>query len=598
MRPGLDHAREVLRRHFGYPDFRGGQADAIGGVLEGRDVLVLIPTGGGKSLCYQVPAQLLPGPTLVVSPLISLMKDQVDALEAVGLPATYVNSTLSAEEVEWRLAAVEQGRVKLLYVAPERFASRRFRERLARFGVSLLAVDEAHCIAQWGHDFRPAYLTLGSIRQLLGCPVIALTATATPEVRAEIVSQLELHDPIVVVRGFDRPNLSWSVVHAPDAAGKDRALVELLRGRFGTDSGMSPAAGSGAGIGAGSSMKSGEDSEPASSAGVAIVYASTRRSVDALTDLLNRHGIPAAGYHAGIGGEERNRLQDAFMRESVRVVVATNAFGMGVDKPNVRLVVHYQLSGSLEGYYQEAGRAGRDREPAECVLLYAPTDRYTHEFLIDQAHPTRDVILSTYRSVLEAVDASGFAPVDSIRGEARGRGQLESALRVLEVAGVLEHLRSPGARPHLRLLATPARLRRELDAEGRSGERELVRRLWRDVGQDALYAGVRLVPDQLQRLGLVEERARGSLERLRRACLIEWDDARAHDAVRLITPVAPERIPIDWETLEANRKRELDKLREMIGFATTKGCRRGHVLRYFGDPDAMDDCDRCDNCRR
>lgn len=609
MPPPLHQAREVLRRHFGYPDFRGGQGDAIQGVLEGRDVLVLMPTGGGKSLCYQVPAQLLPGPTLVVSPLISLMKDQVDALEARGLPATYVNSTLSAGDVEARLEAVAAGRVKLLYVAPERFASRRFRERLSTFGVSLLAVDEAHCIAQWGHDFRPSYLTLGAVRDELRCPTIALTATATPEVRREIVDQLRIRDPVVVVRGFDRPNLSWHVLHAPDPATKDRLLLELLRRRFsaaalagsgrasaanwaGATNGGAVGGGTARGTMVGTASGSTGDVDP----GVGIVYASTRRTVDALTDLLNRRGVEAAGYHAGITGEERNRLQDAFMEGAVRVVVATNAFGMGVDKPDVRLVVHYQIPGSLEGYYQEAGRAGRDGNPSDCVLIYAPRDRFTHEFLIDQAHPTLDVVTSVYAGALAAADRDGLCLTAAIESEAQGAGQLDSALRILEGAGVVERVRPPRSGPRVRLLATPARIRRELSDERRRPERELLRRLWSVAGERALYTGVTLTPAQVEEAGLVADEARVSVAALRDACFLEWEDGIARDAVRVLVATSPRRLPIDRAALHANRARELSKLQETIGYATCKGCRRGYVLRYFGDPDAMDACGQCDNC--
>ncbi|MBV9772595.1 MAG: ATP-dependent DNA helicase RecQ, partial [Gemmatimonadetes bacterium] len=322
--PTLERAREVLHRYWGYADFRPGQDQAVSNVLSGGDSLTIMPTGGGKSLCYQVPAMMLPGLTIVVSPLISLMKDQVDALDARGLPATFLNSTLSGGEMAARLNGAERGEYKLLYIAPERFDSESFQDRLARLDVSLLAVDEAHCVSEWGHDFRPSYLRLGRVREALGNPPIAaLTATATEEVRRDIVRQLGLHRPETLVAGFDRRNLNWHVLRAKNDSEKDRLLLRLLRGREGSS----------------------------------IVYAATRKNVDALTSLLNGVGVRAVGYHAGIPDAERKRIQEAFMTGEVPTVVATNAFGMGIDKSDVRIVVHYNMPGNLEAYYQEAGRA-------------------------------------------------------------------------------------------------------------------------------------------------------------------------------------------------------------------------------------------------
>ena len=416
MSASLDLARAELLRYFGYPDFRGRQPEAVQAVLERRDVLVLMPTGGGKSLCFQIPALLLPGLTLVVSPLISLMKDQVDALIRRGIPAALLNSSLTAAECDVVLERARAGSLKLLYIAPERFDSAAFRTLLPTLDVSLLAVDEAHCISQWGHDFRPAYRRLGAVREELGCPAVALTATATPEVRDDIVAQLQLRDPLVLAGGFDRPNLAWHVLAAPDAQWKDRALTALLRRQR---------------------------------HGAIVVYAATRKAVDALADLCNACGIPAAAYHAGIEAAERQRLQDAFMTDAVRVMVATTAFGMGVDKPDVRLVVHHAMSASLEGYYQEAGRAGRDGGPATCVLLHAPDDALLHEFMIDQSQPAADVVRAVHAAFLEKAGEDGMVrcePRQLARATAvpANEKQVEAIARRLRSAGILEARRDEG----------------------------------------------------------------------------------------------------------------------------------------------------------
>jgi len=371
----LHQAREVLQRHWGYPDFRRGQDQAVANVLSGGDSLTIMPTGGGKSLCYQVPALVLPGLTVVVSPLISLMKDQVDTLEAAGLPATLINSSISPSEIDARLAAAERGEVKLLYVAPERFDGDRFVQRLARLPVSLFAVDEAHCVSEWGHDFRPSYLRLGRVRAAIGNPPIAaLTATATEEVRRDIVRQLGLHEPRTLVAGFDRRNLVWHVLKAKNDSEKDRLLLKLLRGREGS----------------------------------AVVYASSRKNVDALTALLRGAGLSAVGYHAGLPPADRKAIQDRFMSGAAPVVVATNAFGMGIDKPDVRIVVHYNMPGNLEAYYQEAGRAGRDGGPADCVLLHAYPDRFIHDFFLENANPPRAAVEGLLEALRGRADASGL----------------------------------------------------------------------------------------------------------------------------------------------------------------------------------------------
>ena len=341
---------DLLKRYFGYDAFRPLQEEIIASVLDRRDTLVLMPTGGGKSLCYQLPALRFEGLTLVVSPLVALMKDQVDSLRANGIAAAFINSTLSYEEIGHVRARVQRNAVKILYVAPERLALPGFRDFLARLHISLVAVDEAHCISMWGHEFRPDYRTLVDLRGLLpGVPFIALTATATEQVRRDVAEQLELTQPREFVASFNRANLTYTV--RPKRRRAIDALADLLHKHRGES---------------------------------CIVYCFSRKTTEDVAASLSAMGLSALPYHAGLDPALRSETQEKFIRDDALVIVATIAFGMGIDKPDVRLVVHYDLPKSLEGYYQETGRAGRDGLPSECVLFYSHGDKRKQDFFIDR----------------------------------------------------------------------------------------------------------------------------------------------------------------------------------------------------------------------
>ena len=562
----LDDARAALKEHFGYPAFRPGQEAAVESVLAGRDTLVVLPTGGGKSLCYQVPALMLPKLTVVISPLISLMKDQVDALAARGLPATFVNSTLTSSQISDRLARAIRGDVKLLYVAPERFDVGSTAERLRDAGVSLLAVDEAHCISEWGHDFRPSYLRISQVRDRLGSPpTVALTATATPHVRTDIVAQLKLDSPTTIITGFDRTNLSYHVLPTRTDGEKDDALVHLLR----------------------------------SSDGLAVVYASTRKAVERIAALLERARIPAAAYHAGLDDERRHDVQDAFMGEKVRAIVATNAFGMGIDKANVRLVIHYAMPGTLEAYYQEAGRAGRDGKPAACYLMHAFPDRFTHEFFIKGNYPERSLVEEVYDVLRKNTDQSGgidLAPEEiatRLKTKAGGR-DVESSLRVLLQAGAYRVEQDNGSRVLVRLMATPERIKRELGGRD-SLELGILRAMWRVAGS-ALDEGAPIDLDGLPPGFGGGSGAMPLLDALQSRQFLEWKRCGGPGASLTAPRKALSAFPIDWALLDRRRRADLAKLDAMQQYAYTKGCRRGFVLRYFGDPAARTSCGGCDNC--
>jgi len=403
----LADAITSLRKHFGFDDFREGQREVIGSILEGKDAVVVMPTGSGKSLCYQLPAMILDGVTLVVSPLIALMKDQVDALRARGLPATFINSSISESEQLARIDSLRRREQKLVYIAPERFRSSRFNSALQSIPISLFAVDEAHCISTWGHDFRPDYLRLRGIIGSLGrVQTLALTATATPYVRSDIIQQLGLNQPQTFVSGFDRPNLSIEVVHTE----KERQKISHIRRLAKTHSGSG------------------------------IIYTATRKAVEQVGVKLQSAGLSVSTYHAGMPDSVRVKAQDNFMSGRTQMIVATNAFGMGIDKPDIRFVAHYQMPGSIEAFYQEIGRAGRDGLPSTCMLLFNYADKNTHDFFIEGSYPEFKVIKAVYDTLaateLRRIELS-TGEIASRIGE-RNEMAIQSALYVLERAGHIQ----------------------------------------------------------------------------------------------------------------------------------------------------------------
>lgn len=363
----MERKTEILRRFFGYTAFRHGQEEIVDALCAGRDVLCVMPTGAGKSICYQVPALLMPGITLVVSPLISLMKDQVEALNQNGVPAAFLNSSLSAQEYGQTLYDIEDGRYKLLYVAPERLSAEGFRALCERLNISMIAVDEAHCVSQWGQDFRPEYLKIAAfVETLPKRPVIgAFTATATKTVRQDIADLLGLRSPVRITTGFDRPNL-YLGVEMPNS--KPLALLRLIGERKGK---------------------------------CGIVYCATRRAVEETDELLREKGILSTRYHAGLSEGERRKNQEDFIYDRKHVMVATNAFGMGIDKSNVSFVIHYNMPKNIESYYQEAGRAGRDGGPAECILLFGRKDVQINRYLIENSEPNPDLDPDTQDAIIQ-----------------------------------------------------------------------------------------------------------------------------------------------------------------------------------------------------
>jgi len=405
----FEKAKETLKLYFGYSDFRKEQEEIIKEVLLRRDMVVIMATGKGKSICYQLPALLFPGVTIVISPLIALMKDQVDKIVSRGIGATFINSSLEKEEIKERLEKLKKGKYKLLYIAPERIRSKTFLEILSGIKVSLFAIDEAHCISEWGHSFRPDYLEIKSLIRHSGNPqVMALTATATPAVRRDIIKNLELKKPVIKIFDSDRENFTYRVKKIRRTSEKDEFLWDFLC------------------------------EEP----GRGLIYCGTRNEVENLSKKLETWGIKAEGYHGGLSDKERERIQEEFMDNKFEVVVATNAFGMGVDKGDIRFVIHYTIPPSIESYYQEAGRGGRDGKSAQSIILFKPSDIYFRKNMININYPEGEKI----KKIFSFLCSKGKEVVSIIPSETgkklfprdKNTSTVDSSLKILEQYGYIE----------------------------------------------------------------------------------------------------------------------------------------------------------------
>ncbi len=549
-RPDLD---TLLRARFGFGEFRPGQREIVEHVAFGGDALVVMPTGAGKSLCYQAPALARGGVCVVVSPLIALMKDQVDGLLARGVRATLVNSSVELSERRSRMDAVRAGEIELVYVAPERFTPR-FVNELRGCQVRLLAIDEAHCLSQWGHDFRPDYLRLGEVRRDLGEPrTVALTATATREVQDDILKVLGLPEARRFVRGFDRTNLRIEVVEPRSPKEKDTLVAALA------------------------------------SPGPSLVYCATRKNVERAAA-----AIPSAQmYHAGLELAERQAVQDRFMRGKAPIVVATNAFGMGIDKEDVRAVVHYDTPGSIEAWYQEIGRAGRDGKPARVTLVFREQDRRIHEFFIHGSHPPAAWVHTVWQELNARSDLGHGptrGPVHVPLGELQARlpgdadeRAAQSCLYVLQREGLVRRL-GAADRPGV------ARLLRRGDEPGVRGV--VLRWL---AAQPEAADGVSVFSDALaEELELDTSHVVAALTTLRSRGIIAWEEPSRADGLELLQPGA--ELGLTEEMVRARRARELKKLQAMVDFARSE-CRRRYVLEYFGEVAPYERCGTCDACR-
>jgi ATP-dependent DNA helicase RecQ len=562
---------DLLKIHFGYESFRPGQEEAIDYILEGRDAVVILPTGGGKSMIYQLPALIFEGITLVVSPLIALMKDQVDSLERVGIPATFINSSLSQRESEERLRHIREGKYKIIYIAPERFYNTAFMSDLKSLKVSLFAIDEAHCISQWGHDFRPSYMRLKEVIKNIGSPiVVALTATATPEVREDIAKQLNLTDAKYVISGFARPNLQLAVVQASSGQ-----KVQYILDAMDNDN-----------LGSG------------------IIYVGTRSKADELAELLIERNIKAVVYHAGMDADSRDWVQNSFMKGEAQVVIATNAFGLGINKKDIRFVIHHDLPGTVEAYYQEAGRAGRDGKSSFCLLFYSPQDRYLREFFIKGDNPSPQIIMEVYSLLSDWSSRNEEIGQESVLityseiiqnlSEKVPEMAIGTALKILEKEGYLSRPNEKNSNAYLKAKADALTM---IEASGKRAkvQIEIISLLFERFAKEFEFGWEINIEDAARIIGVKKDSLSRAIKKLVEKDLVEYRPPFRGTEIKILKKVLAEDLNLDFKALKNKADRAYEKLDEMEQYVYQVSCRQQYILKYFGDLDAKD-CSSCDNC--
>jgi ATP-dependent DNA helicase RecQ len=572
---------QPLQEFFGISAFRPMQEEAISALISGKDTFVVMPTGGGKSLCYQLPAVVMDGTALIISPLISLMKDQVDRLESRNIPAAAMNSSQSYEDSKIVFDKARSGELKLFYVSPERLESESFKTLISELHISFIAIDEAHCISEWGHDFRKSYRRIPQFYHLFANgrpPVIALTATATPDVRTDIKEQLELSEPLEIVTGFERPNICYAVLREYE---KDVELINLAH----------------------------------SIEGSIIVYTSSRSRADKIALNLRQLGFRADSYHAGMGNDARFRVQEAFGSDELQIIVATSAFGMGIDKPDVRAVIHFDLPATLEAYYQESGRAGRDGNESLAILMYNTGDERTHEFLLQRNSPSEEDLLTFYNALHEMVSnpigshykgAIAFTRNQILTRLPELTCSVSRALELLAEGGLLTIDKNPSQGRTSSVKFLIHRQRREEYIYKKSAGSQLLKKLHtleEEVGlgiefsfnADEIIESLSIDKTSYNKTirlfeanGFLSHKITSFADNNSKIYSIRFSGARLHE----------EDITLPLERLQATFDHTLGKLREMQNYATSWKCRAAMILNYFGEKQDGGRCGKCDVCSR
>jgi ATP-dependent DNA helicase RecQ len=564
---------ETLKKYFGYTSFRPGQSEIINTIISGKNVLAVLPTGAGKSLCYQIPGLNQIGFSIVISPLIALMKDQVDALNRNEEIAAFINSSIEFYEIEKIIRDVEFGKIKLLYVAPERLENLKFADRITKLKPYYLFIDEAHCISEWGHNFRPSYRKISEFSEYVGIQhIAAFTATATPEVVQDIILQLKMKEPKIFVRGFERENLSLNVESIKH---KNEKLLELLS-RHKTP---------------------------------AIIYTASRRKAEEAAEYLLLNKIPCAYYHAGMSNLERKLVQENFIEGKIPIIVATNAFGMGIDKKDIRLVVHYNIPGSIENYYQEVGRAGRDGKESAAYLLFDNSDVSIHQFFITNSYPDKELLPKVYDAICNygqiAVGmnsnkeiAINHEYIAAFSGSQLTKSLLNSSLRYLEQSGYLKILNEFDKKFYVEFSIEPDNLKKYIKNLPDGIKRELLIYLLRVHGSQ-LFQGKRLISlsEIASNLFASEEEIDELFTQFNNSGLINYEKPLQQDSVVLTAPrIDTTRIKFDYKRISDGYLNAQNKLDEMIQLAITEECRFKYILQYFGEETGNYKCGKCDNC--